>query len=169
MNIFFTNQDPIKAANDHCTIHRNKMIVEHMQILSAAHHILDGDNAMQGLYKLTHKNHPSAVWIRQSIAHYTWVLNCTKQLLANYTAHTGKVHASQRLIPLLNNLPTNLAVHAWIDPPIAAPDEFKVVGIFQGAAKAYQLYLCSKFAEWQARDKPLKVVFYEGVPSWYTN
>ncbi len=168
MNIFFTNADPIQAANEHNSIHRNKMIVEYMQLLSTTHHMLDQDNAIQGIYKLTHKNHPSAVWVRKSKQHYLWLLACTKQLLDNYTMSTDKAHASQRLIPLLENLPSNLTCDTWVNPPVAAPDEFKSIGIFQGTEKAYQLYLCSKFAEWQAREKPLKVVFCEGVPGWYT-
>ncbi len=168
MNIFFTNSNPVIAANDHCTIHRNKMIVEQIQLLSAAHHILDGEQAIQGIYKLTHKNHPSAVWTRQSQAHYNWVLQCTRQLLNNYTNTTGKIHASEKVYKLLIKPPINLVTAHWVkDPTIAAPDKFKAVAVFKGVAVAYQQYLCEKFAEWQQRDKPIKVIFSEGVPSWY--
>lgn len=45
MNIFYTNENPRLAARDHCTIHTNKMIIEYTQLLSTAHHILEGDQA----------------------------------------------------------------------------------------------------------------------------
>jgi hypothetical protein len=64
MNIFYTNENPIIAAQDHCLVHQNKMIIEYAQLLSSAHHILDGEYAIDGIYKATHKNHPSAIWVR---------------------------------------------------------------------------------------------------------
>ena len=72
MNIFYLDRDPAKCAAMHCDKHVVKMILEYAQLLSTAHRVLDGDqNAdSQGFYKATHKNHPSAVWVRESWAHY---------------------------------------------------------------------------------------------------
>jgi hypothetical protein len=42
INIFYTNEDPAIAAQEHCDKHVVKMILEYAQMLSTAHRILDG-------------------------------------------------------------------------------------------------------------------------------
>ena len=166
MNIFYTNECPIQAANEHNYVHQVKMIVENTQLLSTAHHELDGDNAIDGIYKKTHVNHPSAVWVRKSYDHYVWVWECAKQLCALYTARTGKVHKTEAILDLLAVTPANIPERGFVKPPVAAPDEFKAIAVFGDVCKAYQQYLCAKFAEWQSRAKPMKVEF-DTVPHWY--
>ena len=165
MNIFITNLDPIKSADDHCKRHRNKMIVEYAQLLSSAHHVLGGD--IDGIYKKTHVNHPSAVWTRSAREHYVWVWRCAMQLCVNYTRDTGKVHKTESVLQLLSTPPVSIRDVAFRNPPVAAPDEFKALAVFGDVCNAYQKYLISKFNEWQQRDKPLNVEF-DHVPNWYT-
>lgn len=43
MNIFVLNQNPYRAAEDHCDKHIVKMILEYGQMLSTAHRLLDGN------------------------------------------------------------------------------------------------------------------------------
>ena len=166
MNVFFTNECPIQSANEHNYVHQAKMIVEYSQLLSSAHHALDADNAIDGIYKKTHVNHPSAVWVRKSYDHYVWVWGCAMQLCANYTTRTGKVHKTQLTLDILAKTPDNIAHLGFTNPPVAAPDEFKKLAVFGDTCKAYQEYLCDKFSEWQSRAKPIKVEFDE-VPEWY--
>lgn len=165
MNIFYTNEDPALAALDHCFIHQNKMIIEYAQLLSSAHHILDGDQAIGGIYKATHRNHPSCIWTRSGQYQYEWVLDCAMTLCELYTQRTGKIHKTQETLERLRELPQNLPLTDWYDPPVAAPDEFKAVAVFKGAVIAYREYMKSKFEEWKQRDKPLKVEFTQ-KPSW---
>lgn len=167
MNVFFTNECPIQAANEHVRVHQVKMIVEYAQLLSSAHHELDGTNAIEGIYKKTHVNHPSAVWVRKSSQHYAWVWRCAMRLCEVYTARTSKVHKTQAILEALCVSPNNLPDNGFTKPPVAAPDEFKAIAVFGDVCKAYQQYLCSKFAEWQSRTKPIKVEF-DTVPSWYS-
>ena len=63
MNIFYLHPDPVVCAAHHGDKHVVKMILETAQLLSTAHRILDGDDHANwhGMYKATHKNHPSAV------------------------------------------------------------------------------------------------------------
>lgn len=42
MNIFYLDSDPKLAAQQICNVHVNKMIIESCQMLSTAHHILNG-------------------------------------------------------------------------------------------------------------------------------
>ena len=166
MNIFLTNECPIQAANEHNYVHQVKMIVEYAQLLSSAHHELDGENAIDGIYKKTHTNHPSAVWARKSYDQYVWVWECAKQLCALYTQRTGKTHNTESILDLLATAPKNIADNGFVNPPVAAPDEFKSLAVFGDTCKAYQQYLCAKFDEWLSRDKPMRVEFDE-VPAWY--
>lgn len=63
MNIFYLDYDLTKCAQAHGDKHVVKMILEHAQLLSSVHHILDGDRVSDySAYGLTHKNHPSAIW-----------------------------------------------------------------------------------------------------------
>ena len=66
MNIFYLDRNPVVAAQMMCDKHVVKMILESAQILSTAHRVLDGDEHADnvGMYKMTHKNHPSTIWVR---------------------------------------------------------------------------------------------------------
>lgn len=165
MNVFFTNNDPIIAAREHCYKHQTKMIVEYAQLLSTAHHVIDGDQARDGIYKMTHKNHPSAIWVRKAGIHYCWVWKCAMELCRLYTARTGKAHKTESVLITLGIPPKNIPVILFEEPPVAAPDEFKAMSVFWGAAYAYRKYLVAKFEEWQQRDKPIAVEF-DITPDW---
>ena len=82
MNLFFLSRSARRAARYHCNKHVVKMIVETAQLLSSAHRVLDGSDTIRHadgsttparkgtlpdlrdgiLYKMTHVNHPCAVW-----------------------------------------------------------------------------------------------------------
>jgi hypothetical protein len=73
--------------------HVVKMILETAQLLSTAHRLLDGTESIDTssgrkkrvytlpderdavLYSATHANHPSAVWARQSVENYNWLVD----------------------------------------------------------------------------------------------
>lgn len=123
MNIFFLDQSPHRAAEDHCDKHVVKMILEYAQILSTAHRVADGvpivqhrhvkgslppryrnvkqwvldnDTFNSKLYQVAHVNHPSVVWARQSAANYLWLADLLGWLLPEYTHRYGRVHKAQR-------------------------------------------------------------------------
>lgn len=167
MNIFYTNSDPIQCAHEHCTMHRNKMIIEYAQTLSAAHHILDNDQAIKGIYKLTHKNHPSSIWVRESVAHYGYVLAMALELCNMYENDTGKIHKTYNTLINLLQPPVNIKSKPFKVPPISAPDKYKMLVVLGADIDhAYQEYLNSKFEEWAHRESPLKVEFCCGDPEW---
>ena len=89
MNIFYLHYDTKKCAEMHVDKHCVKMILEYAQLLSTAHRVLDGresitlslsgrkkkvwtidDHRNNVLYSATHINHPSAIWVRQSLENY---------------------------------------------------------------------------------------------------
>lgn len=164
MNVFYTNHNPIIAAHDHCTIHMRKMIVEYAQLLSTAHHVLDSLTP-EGIYKCTHINHPSAIWVRQSVHHYNWVLRCAMELCKMHQSVSKAPHKTLEVLKVLHQVPRNISSEGFIEPPVAAPEFYKVMGFYSGTTYAYQEYLKSKFTEWKNRPKPLTITFIY-KPEW---
>ena len=164
MNVFYTNDCPIQTANEHCYVHVVKMLTEHCQMLTTAHHLVDGTTLD---WKPTHPDHPSTVWIRSSKAHYDWVVQCSLRLAEIYKEHSGKVHKSAIYLQKLLKAPRNISNKSFVAPPVAAEDKFKAMAIWHDVPTAYQAYLNSKFAEWACREKPIRVEWgNRGSPAW---
>lgn len=155
MNIFYLDNDPVECAKLHCDKHVVKMILETAQLLSNAHHMLDGDQVIKPIYKLTHKNHPSAIWTRESVEHYNWLWNLLRALCKEYTYRYGKVHKVEResLLYVLQDPPSNIKSAGYRPPTPAMPDEYKVSDIIQ-SYKNYYNGAKTKFARWTNRTTP---------------
>lgn len=92
MNIFYLDTDPENCAKYHCDVHM-KMILESGQLLSTAIHYLDTENKYTTLvYKPTHKNHPSAIWVRTSRDNFNYVLNLLHYLNQENLLRRNKNH-----------------------------------------------------------------------------
>lgn len=116
MNIFYLDEDPRQCAEWMVDKHVVKMILETAQLLSTAHRIIDGtltevnyyvdgydkvknkktwvlpDGRDEVFYRATHMNHPSAIWTRQSVENYNWLVEHLFALSDEYTYRYGKVH-----------------------------------------------------------------------------
>lgn len=99
MQIFVTYPDPIKCAKYLDNRRLIKMVLESAQLLSTAIH-LNGDI---GPYKITHKNHPLAIWTRTSQSNYQWLLQHLEALCAEYTRRFKKIHKTSTLIGIFSN------------------------------------------------------------------
>lgn len=145
MNIFAVYQCPVKSAQALCDIHVNKMLQEQIQLLSVAHYELDG---VQRGTKPTHKNHPSALFTRESKQNYLWVLEHAKALMQEYTYRTGKIHGYGKYLEQVLDLPRNIQDKGLTDFPMAMPNEFKKTLCVH---TNYRLYLNAKLKEWHLR------------------
>jgi hypothetical protein len=138
MNVFILDTDPKLAAQYHCDKHVVKMILEYSQLLCTTHHILVPDQSDLIPYKMTHKNHPCAVWARQSKNNYWFIRELARHLNKEYMYRYGKTvgHKSWQVI---DNLPfikpsafsyfCNSSYPLDYDSvPQAMPDEYKVSG-----------------------------------------
>ena len=156
MNIFYLDRDPVRAAQMMCDKHVVKMILESAQMLSTAHRVLDGDECAdkEGLYKMAHKNHPSAIWVRSGMANYEWLWNHMDALMKEYTYRYGKHHATERLRNILFMPPLNIDWSVeFTPPPQCMPDYCKG----EDTVLAYQNYYIlekSRFAKWKKRPVP---------------
>ena len=162
MNIFFLDKSPDDAAEMHCDKHIVKMILEYSQLLSTAHRVLDGDDVHPDLYKIAHKNHPSTIWTRSSIQHYSWLYRLFRMVSAEYSLRYSnsefKVHKSwDKLGKILEWAPKNIKDTGWTDPPQCMPDYCKDDDVVK-AYRNYYILEKNKFAVWK----------YSVEPDWYT-
>lgn len=137
MNIFYLDSDPVTAAQMAVDKHVVKMILETAQLLSTAHHVLDGPEVPPAIYKSTHVNHPSAVWARKSNNNYNWLYVHFLALLEEYTFRYGKYHKSGELADVLESPPRNIPV-GYFTPPPPAMDEQYIVS--QDSVENYRNY-----------------------------
>ena len=121
----------------HVSVHVIKMILETTQLLCSAWHMTDPEHCVyKPCYKLTHKNHPCAIWTRESIQNYKWLCELGIELCKEYTHRYGKIHKCQAYIYDLSlNIPKlpNIELTAFRQ---AMPDMYKD----KNAVEAYRQY-----------------------------
>jgi len=136
----------------YCDKHVVKMILETAQLLCTAHH--ESGSAIEGMYKATHKNHPSAKWVRESVTHYVWTVNLFLALLSEYTHRRDRVHKTSELVGLLLSPPPCIPYKEFTPPPQCMPDEYKDTDTVT-AYRNYYMGDKSSIATWSwGRDKP---------------
>lgn len=147
MNIFYLDSDPQRAATYMVDKHIVKMILESAQLLSTAHRYLDGrleivksktgrnqkvwtlDDSRYILYKATHVNHPSNVWIRESVENYNWLVEHLYALIDEYDYRYAKKQnfaVIRQMMHLLQPPPFNLKNYHGTPAACAMPDEYKI-------------------------------------------
>ena len=181
MNIFFLDESPAKCAELHCDKHVVKMILETAQLLSTAHRILDGtevvgksasgrnqkqwqlpDERENVLYKATHINHPSAVWVRKNTATYIWTWSLFKALCDEYTYRYGKVHKCASMITAFESFPNNLPFGNFVQPPpcMGGYEYCIVEGDSVESYRRYYRAAKSKMSKWTDRPVPEFMTLY---------
>jgi len=173
MNIFYLDEDPQVAAQMHADKHVVKMILESAQLLSTAHRFLDGEQYVQLsknnrrlkrwrlqddredlLYKATHINHPSAVWVREKASNYAWLYSLFGFLCDEYTYRYNKVHLTDtKLRVMLSSHPSNIPSGDFTEPALAMPDYCKLDDAVSSYRKYYIEEKSSMFS-WKKRDIP---------------
>jgi len=159
MNIFFLDMDVKKCAEYHCDKHVVKMVLETAQLLCSAHHVIAElptkyrTTTDQVPYKLSHKNHPCSIWVRNSLSNYLYLCELGLELCKEYTYRYGKRHKSQDVIEWCVTNKINISDKGLTEPPKAMPDKFKVKDVVQ----SYRNYYIGEklgFSKWKGRDKP---------------
>ena len=155
MNIFFLDFDTKKCAEYHCDKHVVKMILESAQLLCGSHWILGSEAP----YKLSHKNHPCSIWVRESLSNYLYLCDLGLELCKEYTYRYGKRHKSQDVIEwCLTNKP-NINDVDFTCPPLAMGDEFKIGNNVIESYRNYYIRAKKDFAVWKNRPIPDWFIF----------
>jgi Pyrimidine dimer DNA glycosylase len=179
MNIFYVDEDPVKAAECLVDKHVVKMILESAQLLSTAHRVLDGEmtqgiriNLETGksrkvkawvlpdarehvIYAATHMNHPSAIWCRQSVENYLWLVEHFFALMNEYIHRYKKIHACNgELSYMLQSPPFNLKEYDMTPMPSAMDDQYIVSKDSLTNYRNYYKLGKVKFHQWTNRQPP---------------
>ena len=176
MNIFYIDEDPVQAAQWMVDRHVVKMILESAQLLSTAHRYLDGveyegksktgrkkkswvlsDARELVLYQATHINHPSAVWCRQSVENYNWLVEHFFALCEEYTNRYNKKHKCSQgdLAYMLQSPPHKLKEYDMTLMPSAMAEEY-VINKFEPVTNYRNYYKNGKkhLHKWTNRQPP---------------
>ena len=163
MNIFFLHLDPKTCAQMHVNKHVVKMILETAQLLCTAHHLHPNLLGYIPPYKMTHKNHPSAIWTRESMSNYKWLCELGKELCIEYTYRYGKIHKSEKYIDdLMLNLP-DIEDKGFSEPRQAMPDIYKDENDSLEAYRNYYFFEKVDLHSWKNREKPFWIIEMENM------
>jgi hypothetical protein len=152
MNIFFLDENPTLSAQYHVDKHVVKMILETAQLLCSVHHTTD-QVTDQVPYKLSHKNHPCAVWARQSLSNYLYLCELGLELGKEYTYRYGKRHKSIDVIEWCIVNKPNIPDIDFTQPAMAMPDEYKTDSVVE-SYRNYYIGAKISLASWKNREKP---------------
>jgi hypothetical protein len=153
VNIFYLDHDPVLAARYQVDKHVVKMILETAQLLCTAHHV--HNTATDWMYKPTHRNHPSAIWCRETGGNYMWLWLHGMSLCDEYTLRYKKTHATTYIMRRLALPPKPLCTSLNDRTPVrlAMPDEYKVDCPVQSYRNYYQ-HGKRELHQWTRRPKP---------------
>ena len=175
MNIFYLSAYPDQCAEMHNNSHCSKMIIEYAQLMSTAHRVLDGteyygrtknnrkikrwklnSELEHILYKASHINHPSGIWVRQSRKNYLWLYELwtelNKEFMYRYD-HDRSHESFRKLKEALYRPPMNIPNGHWTEPTPAMPDDVKNESSLVSYRNYYIKYK-QHLAKWKKREEP---------------
>jgi hypothetical protein len=154
MNVFVLDENPNVCAQYHCDKHVVKMILETAQLLCGVHWSVGSEAP----YKLSHKNHPCSIWVRECVENYVWLCDLGIELSKEYTHRYGKIHKSQSVIEwCMTNIPQLKENGSITKFALAMPDEYKVDYSVVESYRNYYRGAKTSFAVWKNRE----------VPNWF--
>ena len=129
MNIFYTDTDPVTAAQSLPDRHIVKMPVEAVQMLVSAHvrHGIQPNviTSKGTVHKGGYHRHPCTVWAGDSAANAAWLWAWGMALCAEYTKRYGKVHFAQGQLVTLRDHVDTIPGQEFTSPAQAMPEECK--------------------------------------------
>ena len=159
MNIFFLSLIPSTCAQMHVDKHVIKMILETTQLLCSAHYMVKSE--FIPCYKLTHKNHPSAIWTRKSKGNYKWLCKLGEELCKEYTYRYGKIHKCQPYIEDLSKNIPDLPDLGFTKPALAMPEMYKDDNVVD-AYQTYYFFGKERMLSWKGK------IAGRQTPEWIT-
>lgn len=102
MNIFASDKNPIKAAQNLDNVRVVKMCSESAQLLSTALFRLGYWSNV--LWKPAYQNHPCTNWTRASRGNFEWLVRHGLALCHEYTHRYYKIHAAQTIIEIADEI-----------------------------------------------------------------
>lgn len=181
MNIFFLSWSTRLCARWAFDKHVTKMILEYCQLLCTCHWLLTDEKTIQEwqeqglIYKMTHKNHPCAIWVRQHENNYTFLCKLAKAFCNEYYYRYGKYknppkrYKSEKIIDHLTKhipknfpkLPENTKFYGHYKVTLPAQAMFPQYKVDGDTIKAYRRYYQSE------EKKHLRSWKHRKTPEWF--
>lgn len=155
MNIFFLDWNPRICATMHVDKHVIKMILELCQLLCTTHHVTNSTYTPP--YKITHKNHPCTIWVRESSSNYDYTVKLGLELCKEYTYRYGKIHKCEEYIEELGKNFPPIPEKGFTPPAQAMPDMYKGEDAVE-SYRAYYYFEKNNILNWKKRP----------IPEWIT-
>ncbi len=158
MNIFYLHRILTKCAKFYVDKHVVKMPLETAQLLCSVHYFFK-HKSYTSPYKLTHKNHPCAIWVRSSLENYMWLCELGIEICKEYTFRYGKVHKCEAIIRDLQSNPPEMPSIEFTNPPQCMPDAYKSKSV----VRAYRKYVANDkkhIHAWKNRPVPKFIAKY---------
>jgi hypothetical protein len=149
MNIFYLDRDTTKCARYHNDKHVVKMILETAQLLCGSHWA----TGSEAPYKLSHKNHPCSIWVREDLNNYLWLCDLGIKLCWEYNHRYGKTHKTYDILLWCSDNHPNIPNERFTHPPLAMPHEYKELCHVQ-SYRNYYMGEKRTFSNWKHRDTP---------------
>jgi hypothetical protein len=151
MNIFYIDDDPVKADAMLCDRHICKMGIETCQMLC---NLFDGADVP---YKRTHYNHGCSKWVRESYLNFRWLIMHGLSIFEQYRMRYGREHKSEAVLWwVLDEFckgRVRFSKEEFTTPYLAMPDELKK-GTPVDSYRNYYIKDKSRFAKWKMGNVP---------------
>lgn len=149
MNIFYLNNDLHECAKAHMDRHVVKMVTEYAQLLSSAVRM----SGIDAGYKLTHANHPCAIWVRESLDNWLWLKELATELNYEYMYRYDRAE-NHKAFDVIQSLPLpNIPSIGITEFKLAMPDDVRVTDPIQSYRNYYNVHK-QHIAKWTNRDMP---------------
>jgi hypothetical protein len=143
MNIFATDDCPVKSALSACDSHSVKMPLEVAQMLSTAIQTHVGET-IDGLYKPAYQRHPCTIWAGETRSNFVWLIEYGLALCKTYSERYGKVHSAQAVIEhcidFLYSIPDGDR-----SPFVQCINVAEIQTLGMNAIESYRLFMAYKF------------------------
>jgi hypothetical protein len=158
MNIFYLSSNPEEAAKMACDKHIIKMILESTQLLYTAQGLAfvnKLDTNPYTPYKPAFKNHPCAIWTRESLLHYQWLCDLALAYCGEYRFRYGenKEHSCEKHLLWLRQNPPEMDNKEFKEPPQCMPEQYKRDSCIE-AYRAYYIGEKLGFVKYTNRAPP---------------
>jgi hypothetical protein len=129
--------------------HVVKMPLEHAQMLSTAVRM----SGIDAGYKITHKNHPCSIWVRESVANFLYLIELTFSINEEWKERYDHTH-DMKAWEVIKSLPVpNLPDIPMTPFAQAMPDEYKNPDAVE-AYRAYYNGAKQHIASWKHQETP---------------
>ncbi|MEK9628962.1 MAG: hypothetical protein VW455_08060 [Nitrospinota bacterium] len=149
MNIFILDADIEKCAQFHCDKHVVKMVLESAQLLST---VVRKSGIKKG-YKMTHPNHPNALWAGESLSNWKWLRSLAQALNKEYRYRFDK-KINHKSYDLIVSLPLPRIKDKGLTPfAQVMPEKYQ----HKNPVTAYRKYYRNekkKIFKWTKRPRP---------------